>query len=50
MNLFFVIGVNMVDCYLILFLWMMDCVKVGVKLIVVDLCCIGIVDKVDLFL
>lgn len=49
-NLFFVIGVNMVDCYLILFLWMMDCVKVGVKLIVVDLCCIGIVDKVDLFL
>lgn len=35
-NLFFVIGANMADCHPILFLRMMDRVKAGAKLIVVD--------------
>ncbi|HWT38978.1 MAG TPA: molybdopterin-dependent oxidoreductase, partial [Paraburkholderia sp.] len=35
-NLFFVIGANMADCHPILYLRMMDRVKAGAKLIVVD--------------
>ncbi|MFT4176574.1 MAG: bifunctional nitrate reductase/sulfite reductase flavoprotein subunit alpha [Luteolibacter sp.] len=35
-NLFFVIGANMADCHPILFLRLMDRVKAGAKLIVVD--------------
>lgn len=35
-NLFFVIGANMADCHPILFLRMMDRVKAGARLIVVD--------------
>ncbi|KVO39201.1 reductase [Burkholderia stagnalis] len=49
-DLFFVIGANMADCHPILFLRMMDRVKAGAKLIVVDLRRTGTADKADLFL
>ncbi|AOI88323.1 bifunctional nitrate reductase/sulfite reductase flavoprotein subunit alpha [Burkholderia pseudomultivorans] len=49
-NLFFVIGANMADCHPILFLRMMDRVKAGAKLIVVDPRRTGTADKADLFL
>ncbi|MCA3786391.1 molybdopterin-dependent oxidoreductase, partial [Burkholderia sp.] len=48
-NLFFVIGANMADCHPILFLRMMDRVKAGAKLIVVDPRRTGTADKADLF-
>jgi len=49
-ELFFVIGANMADCHPILFLRMMDRVKAGAKLIVVDPRRTGTADKADLFL
>ncbi|MBJ9618156.1 bifunctional nitrate reductase/sulfite reductase flavoprotein subunit alpha [Burkholderia multivorans] len=49
-NLFFVIGANMADCHPILFLRMMDRVKAGAKLIVVDPRRTGTAEKADLFL
>ncbi|HEY8990888.1 MAG TPA: molybdopterin-dependent oxidoreductase, partial [Luteolibacter sp.] len=49
-NLFFVSGANMADCHPILFLRMMDRVKAGAKLIVVDPRRNGTADKADLFL
>jgi len=49
-DLFFVIGANMADCHPILFLRMMDRVKAGAKLIVVDPRRTGTADKADLFL
>lgn len=49
-NLFFVIGANMADCHPILFLRMMDRVKAGAKLIVVDPRRSATADKASLFL
>ncbi|WP_434110028.1 molybdopterin-dependent oxidoreductase [Paraburkholderia caffeinilytica] len=49
-DLFFVIGANMADCHPILFLRMMDRVKAGAKLIVVDPRRNTTADKADLFL
>lgn len=49
-DLFFVIGANMADCHPILFLRMMDRVKQGAKLIVVDPRRNVTADKADLFL
>ncbi|WP_243652763.1 bifunctional nitrate reductase/sulfite reductase flavoprotein subunit alpha [Novosphingobium sp. PhB165] len=49
-DLFFVIGANMADCHPILFLRMMDRVKAGAKLIVVDPRRNGTADKADLFM
>src|SRR6516225_3118991 len=48
--LFFVIGANMADCHPILFLRMMDRVKAGAKLIVVDPRRTATAEKADLFL
>ncbi len=47
---FFVIGANMADCHPILYLRMMDRVKAGAKLIVVDPRRTATADKADLFL
>ncbi|WP_242539034.1 molybdopterin-dependent oxidoreductase [Trinickia acidisoli] len=49
-NLFFVIGANMADCHPILFLRMMDRVKAGAKLIVVDPRRSATADKAHLFM
>lgn len=49
-ELFFVSGANMADCHPILFLRMMDRVKAGAKLIVVDPRRTATADKADLFL
>lgn len=49
-DLFFVIGANMADCHPILFLRMMDRVKAGAKLIVVDPRRTTTADKAHLFL
>ncbi|NWK96444.1 reductase [Sphingobium lactosutens] len=49
-DLFFVIGANMADCHPILFLRMMDRVKAGAKLIVVDPRRNATADKADLLL
>jgi NADPH-dependent sulfite reductase flavoprotein alpha-component len=49
-NVFFVIGANMADCHPILFLRMMDRVKAGAKLIVVDPRRTATAEKADLFL
>jgi sulfite reductase (NADPH) flavoprotein alpha-component len=49
-DLFFVIGANMADCHPILFLRMMDRVKAGARLIVVDPRRTGTADKASLFL
>lgn len=49
-NLFFVTGANMADCHPILFLRMMDRVKAGAKLIVVDPRRNATADKADLFM
>lgn len=49
-NLFFVIGANMADCHPILFLRMMDRVKAGAKLIVVDPRRNTTADKANLFM
>jgi NADPH-dependent sulfite reductase flavoprotein alpha-component len=49
-DLFFVIGANMADCHPILFLRMMDRVKSGAKLIVVDPRRSATADKASLFL
>ncbi|MFT4191614.1 MAG: molybdopterin-dependent oxidoreductase, partial [Comamonas sp.] len=49
-DLFFVSGANMADCHPILFLRMMDRVKAGAKLIVVDPRRTATADKADLFL
>ncbi|WP_341679197.1 bifunctional nitrate reductase/sulfite reductase flavoprotein subunit alpha [Niveibacterium sp. SC-1] len=49
-DLFFVIGANMADCHPILFLRMMDRVKAGAKLIVVDPRRTGTADKASLYL
>ena len=49
-DLFFVIGANMADCHPILFLRMMDRIKAGAKLIVVDPRRTATADKADLFL
>jgi sulfite reductase (NADPH) flavoprotein alpha-component len=49
-NLFFVIGANMTDCHPILFLRLLDRVKAGAKLIVVDPRRNATADKADLFL
>lgn len=49
-DLFFVIGANMADCHPILFLRMMDRVKAGAKLIVVDPRRTATADKAQLFL
>jgi NADPH-dependent sulfite reductase flavoprotein alpha-component len=49
-DLFFVIGANMADCHPILFLRMMDRVKAGAKLIVVDPRRNATADKASLFL
>ncbi|HEX7876349.1 MAG TPA: bifunctional nitrate reductase/sulfite reductase flavoprotein subunit alpha [Sphingobium sp.] len=49
-DLFFVIGANMADCHPILFLRMMDRVKAGAKLIVVDPRRNATADKAGLFL
>jgi len=49
-NLFFVIGSNMADCHPILFLRMMDRVKAGAKLIVVDPRRTATAEKATLFL
>jgi sulfite reductase (NADPH) flavoprotein alpha-component len=49
-DLFFVIGANMADCHPILFLRMMDRVKAGAKLIVVDPRRTATADKSHLFL
>src|SRR6201985_2672696 len=49
-NLFFVIGANMADCHPILFLRLMDRVKAGAKLIVVDPRRNTTADKANLFM
>ncbi|QHC22980.1 bifunctional nitrate reductase/sulfite reductase flavoprotein subunit alpha [Streptomyces sp. GS7] len=49
-DVFFVIGANMADCHPILFLRMLDRVKTGAKLIVVDPRRNATADKADLFL
>ncbi|HET9889268.1 MAG TPA: bifunctional nitrate reductase/sulfite reductase flavoprotein subunit alpha [Mycobacterium sp.] len=49
-DVFFVIGANMADCHPILFLRMLDRVKAGAKLIVVDPRRTATADKADLFL
>ena len=49
-DLFFVIGANMADCHPILFLRMMDRVKAGARLIVVDPRRSATAEKADLFL
>ncbi|GAA2014427.1 bifunctional nitrate reductase/sulfite reductase flavoprotein subunit alpha [Catenulispora yoronensis] len=49
-DVFFVIGANMADCHPILFLRMMERVKAGAKLIVVDPRRNATADKADLFL
>lgn len=49
-DVFFVIGANMADCHPILFLRMMDRVKAGAKLIVVDPRRNATADKANLFL
>ncbi len=49
-DLFFVIGANMADCHPILFLRMMDRVKAGAKLIVIDPRRNATAEKADLFL
>lgn len=49
-DLFFVIGANMADCHPILFLRMMDRLKAGAKLIVVDPRRNATADKADLYL
>jgi sulfite reductase (NADPH) flavoprotein alpha-component len=49
-NLFFVIGANMADCHPILFLRMMDRVKAGAKLIVVDPRRTATAEKAHLFM
>ncbi|MDE1917917.1 MAG: bifunctional nitrate reductase/sulfite reductase flavoprotein subunit alpha [Sphingomonadales bacterium] len=49
-DLFFVIGANMADCHPILFLRMMDRVKAGARLIVVDPRRNATAEKADLFL
>jgi sulfite reductase (NADPH) flavoprotein alpha-component len=49
-NLFFVSGANMADCHPILFLRMMDRVKAGAKLIVVDPRRNATADKASLFM
>ncbi len=49
-DLFFVIGANMADCHPILFLRMMDRVKQGARLIVVDPRRSATADKASLFL
>ena len=49
-DLFFVIGANMADCHPILFLRMMDRVKAGARLIVVDPRRNATADKAHLFL
>jgi sulfite reductase (NADPH) flavoprotein alpha-component len=49
-DLFFVIGANMADCHPILYLRMMDRVKAGAKLIVVDPRRNATADKANLFL
>lgn len=49
-DLFFVIGSNMADCHPILFLRMMDRIKDGAKLIVVDPRRTATAEKADLFL
>jgi sulfite reductase (NADPH) flavoprotein alpha-component len=49
-NLFFVVGANMADCHPILFLRMMDRVKAGAKLIVVDPRRNTAADKANLFM
>ena len=49
-DVFFVIGANMADCHPILFLRMMDRVKAGAKLIVVDPRRTATADRADLFL
>ncbi|WP_395335859.1 bifunctional nitrate reductase/sulfite reductase flavoprotein subunit alpha [Novosphingobium sp. BL-8H] len=49
-DLFLVTGANMADCHPILFLRMMDRVKAGAKLIVVDPRRTATADKADLFL
>jgi sulfite reductase (NADPH) flavoprotein alpha-component len=49
-DVFFVIGANMADCHPILFLRMMERVKAGAKLIVVDPRRSATADKADLFL
>ena len=49
-DLFFVIGSNMADCHPILYLRMMDRLKAGAKLIVVDPRRTTTADKADLFL
>ncbi|WP_435592588.1 molybdopterin-dependent oxidoreductase [Nocardia sp. bgisy118] len=49
-DVFFVIGANMADCHPILFLRMMDRVKAGAKLIVVDPRRNATADKADLYL
>jgi len=49
-ELFFVIGANMADCHPILFLRMMDRVKAGAKLIVVDPRRNTTADKANLFM
>ena len=49
-DVFFVIGANMADCHPVLFLRMMERVKAGAKLIVVDPRRTATADKADLFL
>jgi sulfite reductase (NADPH) flavoprotein alpha-component len=49
-DLFFVIGANMADCHPILYLRMMDRVKAGAKLIVVDPRRNATAEKADLFM
>ena len=49
-DVFFVIGANMADCHPILFLRLMDRVKAGAKLIVVDPRRNATADKADLFM
>jgi len=49
-DVFLVVGANMADCHPILFLRMMDRVKAGAKLIVVDPRRTATADKADLFL
>ena len=49
-DVFFVIGANMADCHPILFLRLLDRVKAGAKLIVVDPRRSATADKADLFL
>ncbi|MGX6606631.1 molybdopterin-dependent oxidoreductase [Micromonosporaceae bacterium Da 78-11] len=49
-DVFFVIGANMADCHPILFLRMLDRVKAGARMIVVDPRRSATADKADLFL